>query len=56
LRSGDIAEAREWYEARRSGLGEELLLSIEEALDRIREMPEGPAKVFQNIRRAFVRT
>jgi hypothetical protein len=35
----DIAEASGWYEGQRAGLGNEFLLAVEEARDRICSMP-----------------
>ncbi len=35
----DLAEAFEWYEQRRPGLGERLLLSVEATLVAIQETP-----------------
>lgn len=51
----DIAEAKAWYAKRRTGLGEEFLLCVEEALDRIRAIPEGATEVFPGVRRVVVR-
>jgi toxin ParE1/3/4 len=51
----DIAEAKSWYDRKRSGLGDSFLLSVEEALDRIRRLPEAGKEVFPGVRRAVVR-
>jgi plasmid stabilization system protein ParE len=51
----DLAEARAWYDNQREGLGDELLECVEEALDRIRRMPEAPAVLFEGVRRVLVR-
>jgi toxin ParE1/3/4 len=51
----DLAEAKAWYDAQRDGLGDELLVCVEEALDRIRRMPEAPAVIFEGARRVLVR-
>lgn len=51
----DLAEAKAWYEDQREGLGDEFLLCVEEALDRIRRMPKAAAVVFQGVRRVVVR-
>ena len=36
----DLVAARAWYERQREGLGAELILCVEEALERISRMPE----------------
>ena len=51
----DLAEAKGWYESQREGLGEDFVLCVEEALDRIRRIPEGATEVFQGVRRVVVR-
>jgi hypothetical protein len=37
----DVAEAKAWYDRQRQGLGERFLLAVEEALERIRRIPNG---------------
>jgi plasmid stabilization system protein ParE len=51
----DLAEAKAWYDGQREGLGEQLLLCVEEALDRIRRMPEAAAEVYPGVRRVVIR-
>jgi plasmid stabilization system protein ParE len=51
----DITEAFAWYEDQRSGLGEEVLASVEAALEAIRRDPELHATVQGDYRRGFVR-
>lgn len=51
----DLDEARIWYEARRPGLGSELLDCVREVFDRIRRTPRLYGKVFQDLRLALVR-
>lgn len=51
----DLAEAFEWYEQRRRGLGESLLLSVEATLLAIQEAPLLFPAVYRNIRRALTR-
>jgi toxin ParE1/3/4 len=51
----DIAEAYAWYEARRTGLGEEFLSCVEACIEAIRRMPELYAVVHENYRRGLVR-
>jgi toxin ParE1/3/4 len=36
----ELTEAARWYEARRPGLGVELVMMLERAVDEIREAPE----------------
>lgn len=50
----DIAEAYRYYQSCRSGLGDELLLSIEAALSTIERQPELYACVHRQVRRAFI--
>jgi hypothetical protein len=38
--SEDLREAREWYDAARSGLGDEFLLAIAESLIQLEQLPE----------------
>ena len=51
----DIAEAREWYESRRAGLGEEFLSSVDACLESIRRWPAMYAVVHEDFRRALIR-
>ncbi len=51
----DISEGYFWYEARRSGLGEEFLSCVEACVDGIRRNPEIHATVYETYRRALVR-
>ncbi|MDZ4657738.1 MAG: type II toxin-antitoxin system RelE/ParE family toxin [Bythopirellula sp.] len=51
----DMSEAYNWYEQRRSGLGEEFLSCVEACIQRICRSPELHAKVYQEYRRAMVR-
>jgi toxin ParE1/3/4 len=51
----DLADAKSWYERKREGLGEQFVLCVEAALDRIRRFPEGATEVFPGIRRVVVR-
>jgi plasmid stabilization system protein ParE len=51
----DVAEAYEWYEERRQGLGDDLLLSVEATLAAICERPASFPIVHQDIRRALIR-
>ena len=51
----DMAEAQEWYNAQRLGLGEQFVLCVEETFERLSHTPEMHQKVFKDARRAFVR-
>ncbi len=51
----DLAEAKDWYERQRQGLGLEFVLSVEEALDRIRRMPHVHAEIYKGVRRSATR-
>jgi hypothetical protein len=48
----DVAEAYDWYEARRIGLGEEFLSSVDACLSGIRRWPAMHAVVHEDYRRA----
>jgi hypothetical protein len=47
----DLAEAYAWYEARRPGLGEEFLGSVDACLEQIRRWPETHLVVNETYRR-----
>ena len=51
----DLAEAKAWYERQQGGLGEDFLQCVEEALDRIRLLPEAYREVAPGVRRVIVR-
>jgi plasmid stabilization system protein ParE len=51
----DLAEASTWYESRRAGLGEEFLSCVDACIVAILRMPEMPAVVYKQYRRALVR-
>ena len=51
----DLREACDWYEAQRSGLGDDLLMSVEETLERIRTSPEMAPVVYREVRQKLVR-
>jgi plasmid stabilization system protein ParE len=52
---GDLEEAHDWYERKRAGLGDEFLLSFEEALHRVLRNPMMHAPIYKSLRRTFVR-
>ncbi len=51
----DLAEARDWYDRRRMGLGDELLSFVEESLVHIERSPEHRPAEYRDVRRAKVR-
>jgi plasmid stabilization system protein ParE len=51
----DITEAYVWYEARRTGLGEEFLSSLDASAERIRRQPLIYPLVYETYRRALMR-
>ncbi len=50
----DVAEARDWYEGRRAGLGREFVEAINARIRVIQRNPEVFAAVHENYRRALV--
>jgi plasmid stabilization system protein ParE len=51
----DLAEAYQWYESQRKGLGEDFLLCVDDALAKIARNPKVYAKVYKEIRRASLK-
>lgn len=51
----DIAQAKAWYNRRSSDLGDDFVLCVEEALDRIRNIPNGATEVYPGVRRVVLR-
>lgn len=51
----DIAEARDWYEPQRGGLGDEFLQSIENCIDAIQSNPDLFPIAYKHYRQALVR-
>lgn len=51
----DLVEAYAWYEARRPGLGEEFLASVDACLEGIRRQPKMYSVVHEAYRRALIR-
>jgi plasmid stabilization system protein ParE len=49
----DVAEAREWYESQRAGLGDEFLASVAQALMRLEESPEQFPVYYKDFRRVL---
>jgi len=55
LAEADLAHAINWYNRIRPGLAADLVLCLDEAIDRILRNPYLYAKVFLDVRRAMVR-
>ncbi len=51
----DLVDAYDWYEDRRSGLGEELLSCVDACVELICRAPEMYSTVHENYRRALPR-
>ena len=55
IAAAELDEAWEWYDDRRIGLGDELLLCVEAVVDAISRQPEMYPVVENGIRRALTR-
>lgn len=53
--AAELQDAREWYEARQPGLGDELFVELESVLTRIDGSPRSFAKVHGEVHRALLR-
>jgi len=51
----DMAEAYDWYERQRPGLGEDFLLRVEAGLDSIRNDPHLCANIYLHVKRKLIR-
>jgi plasmid stabilization system protein ParE len=51
----DMSDARDWYEARREGLGGEFLDAVDDVFARIERFPESYAAVYRGVRPARLR-
>lgn len=51
----DLREARDWYESKRRGLGEEFRLQLRATIATIQDHPQLYAEVFEEVRRAPLR-
>lgn len=51
----EISDAIQWYEYQRKGLGSEFLICIDEAIEKIKRVPQLFPLVHRNIRRVVVR-
>ena len=52
--AADVDEAYDWYESRRSGLGEEFLEAVRQTLLRVETQPEQYPVIRRKIRRALL--
>ncbi|UKO99958.1 type II toxin-antitoxin system RelE/ParE family toxin [Nostoc sp. UHCC 0870] len=50
----ELDEAYSWYENQQAGLGDEFLDCVDEILNRICQMPESYAVVYNDVHRAIV--
>lgn len=50
----ELDEAYNWYESQQSGLGDNFLEKVDEALERICQMPESYPVVYRDVRRAVI--
>src|SRR6266852_9695000 len=51
----DLAGAKHWYEEKRAGLGDQFILCVDAAIERICRMPEVHAVLHKGVRRGLVR-
>jgi plasmid stabilization system protein ParE len=51
----ELYEAYQWYEDKRAGLGEELLLVVDAAIEQIRRAPDAFPVVHRNVRRVLTK-
>jgi toxin ParE1/3/4 len=51
----ELAEAFDWYERQRPGLGEELLAHVEAGLAQIRHVPKRNPIIYKQVRRLLIR-
>jgi plasmid stabilization system protein ParE len=51
----ELDEVYSWYESQQSGLGDDFLEEVEQALNRVVQMPESYAAIYRDVRRAVVR-
>ena len=50
----ELDEAYSWYESQELGLGDDFLEQVDEALDRICQMPESYTAVYRDVRRTVI--
>jgi len=52
---GDVDEGYDWYERRRTGLGEDFLAAVEEVYARLQMNPQAHPRIYREVRRASAR-
>jgi plasmid stabilization system protein ParE len=52
--ASDVTTAREWYDWRRPGLGDDFVLSLERVIKLVSELPEAFPEVAAGLRRALL--
>lgn len=55
LARDDVAEARDWYDGRQPGLGDEFVQEVNAAVGRFRNQPLVHAPFYRTLRRAVLR-
>ena len=50
----DLQQARDWYEQRREGLGDEFLIAVAETIIKLEESPQKFSIYYREFRRALV--
>jgi plasmid stabilization system protein ParE len=51
----ELADARDWYDERRSGLGGELIECVNESFERIQQNPLAFATTYRDVRQTLIR-
>ena len=51
---GEVLSARQWYEDRRAGLGDQFRAALDDAIERVSRQPESFPRVHREIRRALI--
>lgn len=52
---GEIDDSYQWYEQQRAGLGQDFLTALDEAFNRLQQMPEAHQVIYKDVRRALPR-
>ncbi len=53
--ASDVTAARDWYNERRAGLGDDLVAALENVLELISEFPDAFPEIAGGLRRAMLR-
>ena len=51
----ELSDARDWYESRADGLGEEFIRMVYAAFEELQEFPEKYEAIYRSFRRALLR-